>query len=124
MRATEAKKWKSKIKSALKKAEVDPKRYEPLVETLATVLEQRDGCYEQYLADGAKPTIRYINKAGAENTVKNPILQTWLDLNTQALNYWRELGLTPSAFRKMTGNAATTEKGSALIEALKSIESS
>jgi hypothetical protein len=46
----------------------------------------------------------------------------WTDLNTQALAYWRELGLTPSAYKKMTGGTKAEEKGSALVEALKALE--
>ena len=45
-----------------------------------------------------------------------------MDLNTQALAYLRELGLTPSAYKKMTGGKQGEEKKSALVEALKAIE--
>ena len=107
----------------MKLKDIDAKRYDAIVATLSDILEQRDACYEEYKEKGGKPTVTYTNKAGAENTVKNPLLVTWTDLNTQALSYWRELGLTPAAFRKMTGNSVATEKGSALVDALKSIES-
>lgn len=120
----EAKKWKNKISKYLRQVNIDPKQYDSLVRTLSDILEQRDACFEQYVQDGAVPVIEYTNKAGATNTVKNPKLVMWMDLNTQALAYWKELGLTPAAYKKMTGGKQGEEKGSALVEALKAIEES
>ena len=117
-----AKQWKNKIAASLRQIRVDPKQYDAVVETLANVLEQRDACLTKYVDEGAEPIIEYTNKGGATNTVKNPILVIWSDLNTQALAYWRELGLTPSAYKKMTGGTKAEEKGSALVEALKALE--
>ena len=42
----------------------------------------------------------------ATNTVKNPKLVIWMDLNTQALAYWKELGLTPSGLKRLKEAAA------------------
>lgn len=53
---------------------------------------------------------------------KNPLLVLWDDLNKSALAYWRELGMTPSSYKKMTGDAPKKEKGGGLAEALKSLE--
>ena len=117
-----AKQWKNKIAASLKVIKVDPKQYQAVIETLANILEQRDACLERYVGDGAEPVVEYTNKGGATNTVKNPVLVIWSDLNTQALAYWRELGLTPSAYKKMTGGTKAEEKGSALVEALKALE--
>ena len=110
----EAKKWKTKISANLKKIKVEPKQYEAVINTLADILEQRDACLAKYIEDGAVPIMEYTNKGGATNTVKNPILILWTDLNTQALAYWRELGLTPSAYKKMTGGKPVEEKESTL----------
>lgn len=118
----EARKWKTRIAKHLRQADIDPKQYDSLVRTLSDILEQRDICFEQYLKDGPKPVIEYTNKAGATNVVKNPKLVMWIDLNTQALSYWRELGLTPSAYKKMTGGKQGDMKGSALVAALNSLE--
>ena len=117
-----AKQWKNKIAASLKQIKVDPKQYQAVIETLANILEQRDLCLARYVEDGAEPVVEYTNKGGATNTVKNPLLIVWTDLNTQALAYWRELGLTPSAYKKMTGGTKAEEKGSALVEALKALE--
>ena len=117
-----AKQWKNKIAASLKVIKVDPKQYQAVINTLADILEQRDSCLARYVDEGAEPIIEYTNKGGATNTVKNPLLIVWTDLNTQALAYWRELGLTPSAYKKMTGGTKAEEKGSALVEALKALE--
>ena len=117
-----AKQWKNKIAASIKVIKVDPKQYQAVIETLANILEQRDACLARYVDEGAEPIIEYTNKGGATNTVKNPLLILWTDLNTQALAYWRELGLTPSAYKKMTGGTKAEEKGSALVEALKALE--
>ena len=119
-----AKAWKNKIAASLRQIKVEPEQYAAVIETLANILEQRDVCLAKYIEDGAEPVMEYTNKGGATNTVKNPLLVVWSDLNTQALAYWRELGLTPSAYKKMTGGTKAEEKGSALVEALKALEAS
>ena len=41
---------------------------------------------------------------------RNPLLDTVIVLNTQALAYWRELGLTPSGLKKINEKAMESEK--------------
>jgi hypothetical protein len=36
-------------------------------------------------------------------------LQVWQDLNTQALAYWKELGLTPAGLKKIKDMVATSK---------------
>lgn len=118
-----AAKWKSKIKKAAIKAGTYKDFCDPVISTLADVLEQRDNAKEQFLASGGCAVIKYTNKANATNPVKNPFLLVWDDLNKTALAYWKELGLTPASFRKMTGSTAPAEeKQSGLAAALKAIE--
>ena len=63
------------------------------------------------------------NKAGATNLTKNPLLVLWDELNKTALAYWRELGLTPSSYKKITGEGARKEeKKKGLAAALAEIE--
>ncbi len=116
----DARRWKTAIRKAMTAAGLEPKQYTAVVDALSNILEQRDGTYEEYLYQGAEKIMEYTNKAGATNIVKNPLLILWMDLNTQALAYWRELGLTPSSYKKITGDKPA-EKGSALVEALKSL---
>ena len=41
--------------------------------------------------------------------VKNPLLAVWDDLNKTALAYWRELGLTPAAYKKISGEGTSRD---------------
>lgn len=66
--------------------------------------------------------IEYTNKGGSTNMTKNPLLTLWDDLNKSALAYWRELGLTPSSYKKMAGEGAKPEKRSALADALAGLD--
>ena len=115
-------KWKNLIKKQLSALGQTEKAYDSVVNTLADILEQRDAVYQQYQDEGGNPVREYTNKGGATNTTKNPLLVLWDDLNKTALAYWRELGMTPSSYKKMTGDAPKKEKGGGLAEALKSLE--
>lgn len=118
-----AQKWKRKIKKALVDAGTYKNIFDAVIESLSDILEQRDRAKEQFDKSGGNMVISYTNKGGATNPAKNPFLVAWDDLNATALSYWRELGLTPSALRKMTGSSVPAEeKKSGLAEALKAIE--
>ena len=96
--------------------------FDSIIATLADILEQRDAAYDDYVANGAETVIVHISDRGSESLVKNPRLQVWNDLNTQALSYWRDLGLTPAGLKKIRESALNVEvKESALEAALKSI---
>lgn len=115
--------WKRKINKAAKDAGTYRKSFDAVIDTLSDILEQRDRAKAQFLQSGGNMVISYTNKGGATNPSKNPFMLAWNDLNTTALAYWRELGLTPSSFRKITGSTAPAEeKKSGLAEALKAIE--
>lgn len=96
--------------------------YNPAINTLADILVQRDRTYEEFIESGGKSVYEHTNQGGSTNMTKNPLLVLWDDLNKSALAYWRELGLTPSSYRKMTGDAPKKEKVSGLAAALKEIE--
>ena len=117
-----AKQWKNRINQQLSALGQTEKAYDSVVSTLADILEQRDAVYQDYIDGGCEPVREYTNKGGATNLTKNPLLVLWDDLNKSALAYWRELGMTPSSYKKMTGDAPKKEKGGGLAEALKSLE--
>ena len=115
--------WKRKIKKATVDAGTYRNIFDAVIDTLSDVLEQRDRAKEQFLKSGGNMVISYTNKGGATNPSKNPFMLAWDDLNSTALSYWRELGLTPAALRKMTGSTAPAEeKKGGLAAALASIE--
>ena len=113
--------WKSRITRQMKQLNIDTNPYAPVIATLCDILEQRDAVYAQYIATGAEPVSEYTNKFGAVNMVKNPLLILWDDLNKSALAYWRDLGLTPSSYKKLAGEKPPDKK-STLVEALSKIE--
>ena len=115
--------WKKKIKADCVKAGTYAKWCDSIIDSLASILEKRDAAEMQYIALKSQPIILHTNKAGAANPTKNPALVIWNDLNASALAYWRDLGLTPSSYRKITGDGLRKESSrSKLEEALSSIE--
>ena len=116
--------WINAIKKQMDTLNIDQDGYGPVIETLADILEQRDKTFQEFQDSGGKSVVKYTNKAGATNTTKNPLLVLWDELNKNALSYWKELGLTPSGYRKLTGDRPQKEEPlSGLAAALASIES-
>lgn len=107
--------WIRKITKASKDAGTYRPEFKPLIETLAQILETRDSAHEQYVNEGSHPTIIRTNQAGNENIFKNPILTTEMDLNNQALTFWKECGLTPQAWRKMMDAEAAKEQAKQVV---------
>lgn len=118
------KKWKNLINKQLTSLGLRNDAYGSTVDSLAAILEQRDKTYKEFQESGGKSVIEYTNKGGSTNMTKNPLLVLWDDLNKTALAYWRELGLTPSSYKKLTGTGAKQEESKkGLAAALASIES-
>lgn len=122
----EAKRWRRKIKKACENIGTYRKEYEPAILTLSDILESRDKVYQQFVSSGANPVISYTNKGGATNLTKNPLMVSWLDLNAQALIYWRELGLTPAGYKKLSddGKVKMKQERQTLFDALSEINES
>lgn len=113
--------WRNKIKKQTIAVGTYKESFDPVIETLATILAERDETYREYLEKGAHPVVEHTNKNGSTNMVKNPLLATWTELNTTALSFWRDLGLTPAGLKKIDESAVKSRKTSALGEALKKI---
>lgn len=114
----EKKEWMRKINAACKKAGTYQPQFKYVIETLAQIMEDRDKVHEQYVTSGAKPTIIHTNKAKESNAVKNPMLVIEMELNAQALAYWRDLGLTPAGLKKLNDDAMKPKKQSSLADLL------
>lgn len=97
--------WKKRIIAACEEAGTYQPFFENAIETLAQILERRDQVAKQYKDAGSIAVITHVNKAGAENYVKNPMLVMWADLNREALAYWRDLGLTPMGLKRIDAGA-------------------
>lgn len=117
----DAKKWEKKIKSQCEMAETMRDEFIPVIHSLAVILEERDRTYDEYVKTGAQPVVVRISDRGALNSAKNPLLVLWMDLNTQALQYWRDLGLTPAGLKRINENGLAKKKKNPLMEALKDL---
>ena len=110
--------WKTKIRRQVDQAGTYRPMFSSVVDALAKVLEQRDKCYAQFLDEGGRFVVEKISDRGAVNRVKNPLLQAWMDLNAQALSYWRDLGLTPAGLKKIDEDAMKPKKQNTLDKVL------
>lgn len=107
--------WKSKIVKAMQDAGTYQPYFESVIDTLAGLLEKRDSAEKLYVASGGSPIVKHTNKGGATNLEQNPALRLINDLNRDALQYWRELGLTPAGLKRINDEAA---KGASNVSAL------
>ncbi len=120
----EIKKWKTKIVKAMKEAGTYQPYFEPVILTLAGILEKRDEAEVFYARSGGSPIVKHTNKGGSTNLEQNPALRLINDLNRDALQYWRELGLTPAGLKRINEEAVKTgQKKSPLDELLERLES-
>lgn len=113
--------WKTRIKKATKAAGTYQPFFDSVIDTLAGILQMRDDAAEQYQEAGGTPTVEHTNKSGATNIVKNPALQVVMDCNTQALAYWRDLGLTPAGLKRINDEALKSKPETAGKTALQMI---
>lgn len=96
------KQWIKRITEACKSANTYKDYFDQVIETLAQILEMRDQVHQQYVDEGCQPTIIVTtDRSGKENIHKNPLISMESELNTQALKYWSELGLTAASFKKL-----------------------
>ena len=114
--------WTIRICEDCERAKTYRPFFDPVINTLAGILERRDEAEEQFMKTGGKPVIKYTNKGGATNLVINPALQVVRGLEADALAYWRDLGLTPAGLRRINEENLKERKTSALAEALKALE--
>ena len=113
--------WKNKIKESCETAGTYRPFFDDVIDTLSAIMENRDSAEEQYEKNGSTPVIGYTNQAGHKNVVKNPILVVVDQLNTTALAYWRDLGLTPAGLKIINENAMKKKKESGIAAALREL---
>ena len=114
--------WVKRIRKACRAAGTYRDYFEPVISSLAETLETRDKVRKYYEDEGAIPVVQMTNKGGHTNTVKNPILVIYDDMNNTALLYWKELGLTPKGLKAIDEKAMRTSKKTASLgEALRDI---
>lgn len=93
--------WKTRIKRACKEAGTYRPFFDSSIDALAGILELRDNALEKFVESGGETVVTYTNKSGTENLIKNPALSVVMECNSQAMAFWRELGLTPAGLKKI-----------------------
>ena len=102
--------WKASITEATQSINTYRKEFDPVIDTLADILNRRDATFKEYMESGGESVVLVISDRGAENYRKNPRMQAWMDLNNQALAFWRDLGLNPAGLKKLNESALKPEK--------------
>lgn len=110
--------WTVMINEACQKAGTYQDQFKYVIDTLAQIMEDRDKAHAQYIEDGGRPTIIHVNRAKEANVVKNPMLVMEMELNAQALAYWRDLGLTPAGLRKLNADAVKEKTVTVNLESI------
>lgn len=95
--------WTKRITEQIKIDRAYLPSFQTTIDILAEILEERDRVYSAYIEDGRRPTIVFTTDRGAQNPKPNPLLRQWQDLNVTALQYLRDLGLSPAGLRKLQG---------------------
>lgn len=113
--------WKKEIKAACEAVGTYKPPFDHVIDTLAGILEARDDAQEQFEKSGGHTVVKHVNKGGNPNIVKNPALVVIDDLNKTALQYWRDLGLTPAGLRRIDEKAMKPQRASTLAEAMKAL---
>ena len=93
--------WYNLIITQTKELGVYKPSFDSVIETLASILEKRDIALMEFEESGGELVTEFVSDRGAVNLKRNPRLQVWQDLNSQALAYWRDLGLTPAGLKKL-----------------------
>lgn len=117
----DAKKWRAETVRQMKKCGTYHESFDRVIDTLAAILEQRDLTMEEFIASGRESCTVHISDRGQKNLRMNPFLKSWMELNTQALAYWRELGLTSRAYKAMSGSVNVKVESKSLEDALESL---
>ena len=113
--------WTKKIKSSCIAAGTYKPCFDPVIDSLALILERRDQAEDDFKASGGSSLIEYTNKNGAVNQVVNPALSLWDKFNATALSYWRDLGLTPLGLKRIDEKALKNANQDSFTEALSKI---
>ena len=113
--------WKKIIKANCESVGTYQPHFDSIIDTLSQILESRDKVHKQWIEEGGSATVIHVNKAGDANSAKNPLLCLEMDLNSQALAYWRDLGLSPAGLRKLKADVIIKDEKNGFEKLLASI---
>lgn len=108
--------WEKSIIEQCKAVGTMKPAFKQVIATLADILEQRDKVYAQFVKEGSQMIVKRVSDRGAVNSAKNPLYVIWNELNSQALDFWKELGLTPKGLKAISEEALKPEKTDPFVE--------
>lgn len=118
----EKNKWKDRLVKACQDAKTYKPFFEDTIDSLAQILETRDKVHQQYIDEGAEPTIiKYTDRSNQPNIYKNPMLIMENELHSLALTYLRDLGLTPQGLKKLNVDIVKDENSASFEDLLNDI---
>lgn len=115
------KQYEADIIKKLKALGIYKPEFQHAIEGLARALEDQEKTLALFDKSGGQIMIKHTNKAGATNAVKNPFYLALETLRQDVLAYLRELGLTPSALKRINESSMKQRKESSLSSALRDI---
>ena len=112
--------WKKRIVAKCRNLGVYKPEFDDIYDRLAEEHERRDLFDKEWRDGGKKLTVEHTNKAGATNTVDNPVIVNIRKCDEQILKLEKELGLTPASYKDMGGGVQEQKNSNIqrLVEAL------
>lgn len=110
MKPTTEKGFRDKIRRACQGVGTYKEEFETVIWRLAETYVRIQHVKTEFAKSGGKVIIKHVNKAGAANAVKNPLLQELDFLQKAALELERELGLTPASLKKINESAMAAQE--------------
>ena len=114
--------YKKKIIKDMKSIGTYKPEFDKIINNLAKIYEDMDTAREQFSKSGGNIVVKHTNKSGNTNLVKNPFFLAIEGLQSNILLYSRELGLTPSGYRKIKGDSALIDRKNGLADILSEIK--
>ena len=99
--------WKERIKAACVESGSYRPAFDAVIETLADIMALRDTALKELRESGEASVIEKTSDRGAVNLAQNPRLEVVMDLNKDALSYWKELLLKPAAKKTVINRGKT-----------------
>ena len=105
MKVTTEKGMRVKIRNALVGLGIYREEFEWEIQMLAELFIRREQTKEAFRKSGGAAVIKQTNKGGNSYAVKNPLLTEIDFVEKRIIELARELGLTPSAIKKINESA-------------------
>lgn len=111
-----AKSYEKKIKEAMVNVGTYRKEFDKTIAVMARMYEDMDEARAQFDRSGGNYVVKFVNKNGSTNYVKNPHWLIIEGLQGQVLRYAIELGLTPNGLKKINSMEMSGKKQASKLD--------